>query len=106
MSNSAVNANWDDSSPFPNPNTTKRAEYTAALINCDPIQSNASPKFANLANALNNLYEKLAEYPAMAPNLQQTFSTPAKSKTKVYFLWDFGNLLLYPMLGIFLLILV
>lgn len=25
----------------------------------------------------------------MAPNLQQTYMTPAASKNKVYFMWDF-----------------
>jgi len=72
----------------PNPHTTTREAYTEALVG-DAVPTNASPKFAKLFNSLNDLYSKLAHHPAMAPNLQQTFMTPANSKNKVYFMWDF-----------------
>lgn len=35
------------------------------------------------------LLKALFEHPAMAPNREQTFMTPAKKKTRVYFMWDF-----------------
>jgi hypothetical protein len=37
----------------------------------------------------NSWQSSLIDHPAMRPNLKQTFSTPAKSKNKVYFMWDF-----------------
>ena len=35
------------------------------------------------------LLDKLAHHEAMAPNLNQTYMTPAADKNKVYFEWDF-----------------
>ncbi|KAL9616601.1 MAG: hypothetical protein Q9160_008546 [Pyrenula sp. 1 TL-2023] len=49
----------------------------------------ASASYTKLANSLRPLLEKLASHPAMAPNLHQTYMTPAANKNKVYFMWDF-----------------
>jgi hypothetical protein len=35
------------------------------------------------------LLKALFDHPAMEPNREQTFMTPANKKTKPYFMWDF-----------------
>ncbi|KAK4944816.1 hypothetical protein LTR66_007665 [Elasticomyces elasticus] len=73
---------------LPDPQRATREQYTQYLtsLECAP---NAVPRYAKLHKDLRHLLDLLAHYPAMAPNLQQTYSTPAASKDKVYFMWDF-----------------
>lgn len=70
------------------PRTTTRTEFTRNLTETPPPEGSA-PQYAHLWTSLNELLTLLAEHPAMAPNLEQTYSTPANRKTKIYFLWDF-----------------
>jgi hypothetical protein len=49
----------------------------------------AHPTYKHLFITHQQLAKLLIEHPAMKPNLQQTFSTPANSKNQVYFMWDF-----------------
>lgn len=70
------------------PNTATRAEFTAHLTS-KPIPTSAAPAWKKLVITLRVLLDKLAAHPAMAANLQQTYMTPANSKNKVYFMWDF-----------------
>ena len=53
------------------------------------LPDDAAQEWLRLAAELRDLYTKLAQDPAMKPNLEQTFSTPANNKNKVYFMWDF-----------------
>lgn len=72
---------------FPDTKITSRADYTDYFLRF---------RHAPDAHALNKhvftTHQKLArllcDHAAMRPNLQQTFSTPANSKNKVYFTWD------------------
>ena len=68
-------------------NKNTREEYTQALL-AIPERSNAS-KWNEYRSKLNKLLDLLAHHKAMEPNLQQTYMTPANSKNKVYFMWDF-----------------
>lgn len=72
----------------PDPYTATRQEFTQNLISTGP-PSDAAEDYAKLWNLLNALLDKLAHHSAMSENLQQTYMTPAKSKNKVYFMWDF-----------------
>lgn len=63
-------------------------EFTTHLTS-NPTPSSAAPKWRKLADNHKTLLDKLAHHSAMAPNLQQTYMTPAASKNKVYFMWDF-----------------
>ena len=70
------------------PYTNTREAFTnnLASMTSPPF---ANPEWAHTANTLRELVRKLADHPAMEPNLHQTFMTPAASKNKVYFMWDF-----------------
>ena len=70
------------------PNTSTREEFTTGLTSPE-LPSPAAEEWTDLAQKLRNLLDKLAHHPAMAPNLQQTYMTPAAAKNKVYFVWDF-----------------
>ncbi|KAI4716737.1 hypothetical protein E4T48_07075 [Aureobasidium sp. EXF-10727] len=72
----------------PNPETTKRGLFTEFFLerNCP---QDADPKFKHLFITHQNLMRMLINDAAMDPNREQTFSTPANSKNKVYFMWDF-----------------
>ena len=70
------------------PNRNTRDEFTSALVVL-PIPDFASAEWRSYVQKSQVLLDKLAHHPAMAPNLQQTYMTPAKSKNKVYFQWDF-----------------
>ena len=72
-----------------NPNTSTREEYTTGLTGIPLPSNNVAPEWKELAEQLRTLLDKLAHHPAMAPNLQQPFMTPAASKNSVYFSWDF-----------------
>jgi len=77
------------------PNTATREQFTTQLIS-NPTPFDAAPAWTKLADNLKTLLEKLAHHSAMAPNLQQTYMTPAASKNKVYFMWDFVGRTLVP----------
>ncbi|TFK71336.1 hypothetical protein BDN72DRAFT_958135 [Pluteus cervinus] len=70
------------------PYRTTRRQFTDNLT-AAPTPNNAAPAYANLHGTLKVLLDKLLNHPAMAPNVNQTFMTPAARKSKVYFMWDF-----------------
>lgn len=70
------------------PYTSTREQFTNGLIS-NPVPDWAAPEWKKYVERHKVLLEKLAHHPAMAPNLQQTYMTPAHSKNKVYFEWDF-----------------
>lgn len=71
------------------PNTATRQEYTAGLTSVPLPPVTLAPEWKELVEQLRTLLDKLVHHPAMAPNLQQTYMTPAASKNNVYFMWDF-----------------
>lgn len=71
------------------PNTSTREEFTTSLTGIPLPPVPLAPEWKQLAEQLRVLLDKLAHHPAMAPNLQQTYMTPAASKNSVYFMWDF-----------------
>lgn len=68
-------------------NKATREEFTRRLLSL-PDRSN-QPKWSAYRTSLNKILDLLAHHPAMAPNINQTYMTPANSKNKVYFMWDF-----------------
>ena len=72
----------------PNTSTTPRIDFTDFFLRFQPA-ADAHPTYKHLFLAHQELAKLLIEHPAMALNLQQTFSTPANSKNKIYFTWDF-----------------
>ncbi|PVH93873.1 hypothetical protein DM02DRAFT_618988 [Periconia macrospinosa] len=72
----------------PDGNTTTREKFTDFYINW-PLPSNANEEYRKLFLAHQRLLKLLCDHPAMDPNRQQTYNTPANSKNKVYFMWDF-----------------
>ena len=71
--------------PSLNPYQATREEYTQKHCSVE-LPSDVSPEFKNLFVGNQRLIDALAHHPAMAPNLQQTYMTPAASKNKVYFI--------------------
>ncbi|KAL9035984.1 MAG: hypothetical protein Q9214_006336, partial [Letrouitia sp. 1 TL-2023] len=71
-----------------NPYTQTREEFTRHLLSV-PIPDFAHEEWAGEVTKIKPLLEKLAYHEAMQPNLQQTYMTPAASKNRVYFMWDF-----------------
>lgn len=67
-----------------NPNIVTRKAFTDNLTQV-PIPSDASPEWKWHVEKLQSIYHKLAYHEAMAPNLQQTYMTPAASKNRIYF---------------------
>ncbi|KAF2815288.1 uncharacterized protein BDZ99DRAFT_516024 [Mytilinidion resinicola] len=74
--------------PWLDVQNTTRAAYTRGLTSL-PLPTNAKAEWLSSVTKLRTLLTKLAEHPAMAPNLQQTYSTPSADKNNVYFMWDF-----------------
>ncbi|MCJ1459407.1 hypothetical protein MMC28_009785 [Mycoblastus sanguinarius] len=70
------------------PDTNTREQFTAHITST-PNPPSAAPAWSKLVDNLKILLDKLAHHSAMAPNLQQIYMTPAASKNKVYFMWDF-----------------
>lgn len=70
------------------PNKSTREEFTNAMV-VMPVPEFASPEWKKYVHASQVLLDKLAHHSAMASNMQQTYMTPANSKNKVYFEWDF-----------------
>lgn len=69
----------------PNPETTKRDAFTEFFLE-RPCPQEADPKYKHLFDVHQNLMRMLINDSAMDANRQQTFSTPANSKNKVYFM--------------------
>lgn len=69
----------------PNPETTKRGPFTEFFLerNCP---QDADPQYKHLFDTHQNLMRMLINDSAMDANREQTFSTPANSKNKVYFM--------------------
>jgi hypothetical protein len=72
----------------PDTTTTTRVDFTDFFMRFQHAPD-AHPVYKHLFVTHQQLAKLLIEHPAMQPNLQQTFSTPANSKNKVYFMWDF-----------------
>ncbi|KAI5203934.1 hypothetical protein E4T39_03850 [Aureobasidium subglaciale] len=72
----------------PNPQTTKRDAFTEFFLE-QQCPEGAVSAYKHLFNTHQSLMRMLINDPAMEPNRKQTFSTPANSKNKVYFMWDF-----------------
>jgi hypothetical protein len=72
----------------PNTRTTNRLDFTAFFLRF-AYAADAHPAYVHLFTTHQHLFALLSTHPAMVPNLQQIFSTPANSKNKVYFMWDF-----------------
>jgi hypothetical protein len=72
----------------PDTKKTTRADFTDFFLRFQHAPD-AHPIYKHLFITHQALAKLLVEHPAMVPNLQQTFSTPANSKNKVYFMWDF-----------------
>ena len=70
------------------PYSNTREEFTRQLVHT-PLPDGAAKKWSDLASKLKVLLEKLVYHEAMKPNIQQTYMTPAASKNRVYFMWDF-----------------
>ena len=75
-------------SPNMDPTRATREAFSYRLINI-PLPEEAAESWRDLFSKLQKLFEKLTYHDAMRPNLQQTYMTPAASKNKVYFMWDF-----------------
>ncbi|KAM0794095.1 hypothetical protein BDR22DRAFT_718717 [Usnea florida] len=71
------------------PHTATREQFTTGLTSMPLPTGTLAPEWKELAEQLRTLLLKLAFHPAMEPNLQQTYMTPAASKNNVYFMWDF-----------------
>jgi hypothetical protein len=69
--------------PHPDPYTATREQFTKHLVDF-PIPDDAARNWKEQAADLKDLVSKLAYHEAMAPNLQQTYMTPANSKNKIY----------------------
>jgi hypothetical protein len=91
------NQNWPAVIPIPeatgdylSPKTTEttRIDFTEFFMRFQHAPD-AHPMYKHVFVTHQQLAKLLIEHPAMRPNLQQTFSTPANSKNKVYFMWDF-----------------
>jgi hypothetical protein len=76
----------------PNPETTKRGPFTEFFLerNCP---EDADPKYRHLFVTHQNLMRMMINDSAMDANREQTFSTPANSKNKVYFMYDMARCL-------------
>lgn len=70
--------------------TATREQFTQNIIaQPDNPRGPNTTKWSAYRTHLNNLLDLLAHHDAMAPNLRQPYMTPANSKNKVYFMWDF-----------------
>ncbi|KAF2761707.1 hypothetical protein EJ05DRAFT_535066 [Pseudovirgaria hyperparasitica] len=74
--------------PALDPHKNTREEFTQYALS-HPVPDNAHKDWLKEFNYMMALVPKLAYHPAMAPNLQQTYMTPAAEKNSVYFMWDF-----------------
>ncbi|KIW04458.1 hypothetical protein, variant 2 [Verruconis gallopava] len=81
------------------PTRTSRRTFTSSLTS-HPVPDDADPQYKSLAEALRRLLTLLINHPAMSKNIDQTYSTPAASKNKVYFMWDFVGRTLAMLFGL------
>jgi hypothetical protein len=111
------------------PTRTSRRDFTTSLTS-HVVPQTADPQYRNLAKALRNLLTLLVNHEAMSRNIgqklppslipnhhcllsflffsasranppsDQTYSTPATSKNKVYFMWDFVGRTLAMLYGL------
>jgi hypothetical protein len=72
----------------PDPKKITRSDFTDFFMRFQHAPD-AHSTYKHLFVTHQQLVKLLVEHPAMQPNLQQTFSTPANSKNQVYFMWDF-----------------
>lgn len=70
------------------PYKSTRKEYTDKALSM-PIPRDSTKEWENMVQILRTLYRLLAFHPAMATNINDTYMTPARTKNKVYFMWDF-----------------
>ncbi|KAF2398717.1 hypothetical protein EJ06DRAFT_456867, partial [Trichodelitschia bisporula] len=70
------------------PYTNTRREFTEAMLN-RPIPDAATPQYRTFVSGAQKVLRALAYHPAMEPNIDQPFMTPANKKSRVYFMWDF-----------------
>lgn len=79
------------------PDSTTRQVWTDTFTS-QPVPADASTEWKDRFTKNQTLMKALFDHPAMEPNRQQTFGTPAKNKNKVYFSWDFvGRTLVSPL---------
>jgi hypothetical protein len=79
-----IMADYTQADPF----TTTRRDFTANLLST-PTPKSATADYAKVQDGLKGLLTPLINHTAMELNIDQTFMTPAASKNKVYFMWDF-----------------
>lgn len=72
----------------PDTSTTTRADFTD-FFQRFRHSATAHPAYTHLFEGNQQLAKLLIEHPAMQRNITQTFNTPANSKNKVYFMWDY-----------------
>ncbi|CAI6274532.1 unnamed protein product [Periconia digitata] len=72
----------------PDTATTTRKDFTEFYTNW-PLPTTATDQYKRLFQSHQQMMKLLCDHPAMDQNRQQTYSTPANSKNKVYFMWDF-----------------
>jgi hypothetical protein len=72
----------------PDPNTTTRQAFTDYFLSQE-CPTNAVPKYRHVFDTHQKLMKLLIDHPAMDQNRGQTYMTPAASKNKIYFMWDF-----------------
>jgi len=93
----SVPESWPDTIPIPeatgdflspNVESTTRTNFTNFFLRFRHAED-AHTDYKHLFLTQQKLIKLLVDHPAMQPNLEQTFSTPANSKNKVYFQWDF-----------------
>ncbi|GIZ49077.1 hypothetical protein CKM354_001211700 [Cercospora kikuchii] len=70
------------------PSNATRKDGTDSLVS-QPLPDDANAEWKRFADAHRDLLGKLAYHDAMSENLQDTYMTPARSKNRVYFMWDF-----------------
>ena len=71
------------------PNTNTRREFADNMMRSFTVPDDAAAQWKHFGENLKELNGKLAFHDAMKPNIDQTYMTPAASKNKVYFMWDF-----------------
>jgi hypothetical protein len=84
---------------LPDINTTTRKDYTRVITERE-VPGNAATEYKTEVQQQRELVKLLYDDPAMEPNRDQTFMTPANSKNRVYFLWDFCQRNLIIMLSL------
>ncbi|KAM3413658.1 hypothetical protein BST61_g10351 [Cercospora zeina] len=70
------------------PSNVTRKDFTDNLVS-QPLPDDANAEWKQFAETHRALLDKLAYHDAMSENMQDTYMTPARSKNRVYFMWDF-----------------